>query len=178
VVAHTLLRTGCCGDGGHGPPDVGPLDSSKRTETCKIAAARSRISRGLLFAAGAQAAPAFWTDWTSTTAGAPQVLGTLNVSGTPVGVTFTGAYSFAQTSGGTNYWLPSGPYVSPTVDNPPPDSDIVALNTGGTATIAFSAPVSNPLIGLVSWNGNTVDFGVPIEILSFARASGATEPRS
>jgi len=121
----------------------------------------------LLFAAGAQAAPAFWTDWTSTTAGASQVLGTLNVSGTPVGVTFAGAYSFAQTSGGTNYWVPSGPYVSPAVDNPPPDSDIVALNTGGTATIAFSAPVSNPLIGLVSWNGNTVDFGVPIEILSF-----------
>jgi hypothetical protein len=27
--------------------------------------------------------------------------------------------------------------------------------------------VKDPLLGLVSWNGNTVDFGVPIEILSF-----------
>jgi hypothetical protein len=122
----------------------------------------------LFCAAGAaHAAPAYWTDWTSTTAGASQVVGSLNVSGTPVNVTFSGAYSFAQTSGGTDFWSPSAPYISATVDNAPPAADIIALNTGGTATIAFSAPVSNPLIGLVSWNGNTVDFGVPIEILSF-----------
>ena len=134
---------------------------------------QSRISKflagltTLLCAAGTQAAPAYWTDWTSTTAGAPQVLGTLNVSGTPVNVTFTGAYTFAITGAGTNYWSPSAPYISAAVDNAPPASDIIALNTGGAATIQFSAPVSNPLIGLVSWNGNTVDFGVPIEILSF-----------
>jgi len=115
----------------------------------------------------ALAAPANWTDWTSETVGAPGVLGTLNTGSGTVNVAFGGTYGFAQTSGGTNYWNPSAPYISPSVDNGPPASDIIALNTGGTATIAFSAPVQNPLLALVSWNGNTVDFGVPIEILSF-----------
>ncbi|BCS34781.1 hypothetical protein TBR22_A40070 [Luteitalea sp. TBR-22] len=93
--------------------------------------------------------------------------GTMNVDGTAVGVTFTGPLNFLTTGPGTNYWNPSAPYLSPTVDNAPPASDIVSLNRGGTKTIAFSRPVKNPLIALVSWNGNTVDFGVPIEVLSF-----------
>ena len=121
----------------------------------------------LTSASVAVAAPASWTDWTSVTVGAPGVLGTLNTGSGTVNVAFSGAYSFAQTSGGTNYWNPSAPYISPAVDNAPPPSDIIALNAGGTATITFSAPVQDPLLALVSWNGNTVDFGVPIEILSF-----------
>jgi hypothetical protein len=84
-----------------------------------------------------------------------------------VGVTFSGAYSFAQVSGGTNYWAPDTPYLSSTVSNAPPAADIIALNTGGTATVTFSQAVTNPLIALVSWNGNTVDFGVPITFLSY-----------
>ena len=95
------------------------------------------------------------------------VFGTLAVGTTTVDVTFAGEYSFAQVSGGINYWSPATPYVSATVDNEPPASDIIALSTGGTATITFSQAVTDPLIALVSWNGNTVDFGVPIEILSF-----------
>ena len=111
------------------------------------------------------AATVSWTDWTNADPGV--VNGTLDVSGTPVGVTFTGTYSFAQTTGGTNYWNPAAPYLSATVSNAPPAADIVALNAGGTATITFSQAVTDPLIGLVSWNTNTVDFSVPIEILSF-----------
>lgn len=114
----------------------------------------------------AQAVPVSWTDWTSTTAGASQVIGTLQVGATSVGVTYTGAYSFAQTSGGTNYWNPDTPYLSALVDNAPPASDIIALNAGGQKTIQFSQAVLDPLIALVSWNGNTVDFGVPIQVLS------------
>lgn len=114
----------------------------------------------------AQAAVVSWTDWTSTTAGASTVVGNLAVGSTSVGVTFSGAYSFAQTSSGTNYWNPSAPYVSTAVDNAPPASDIIGLNVGGTATITFSEAVVDPLLALVSWNGNVVDFGVPIEILS------------
>jgi len=53
------------------------------------------------------------------------------------------------------------------VSNAPPASDIIGLATGGTATITFSGTVIDPLIALVSWNGNTVNFGVPIEILSY-----------
>lgn len=117
----------------------------------------------------AQAATVSWTDWTSTSAATSQVFGNLDVGGTNVGVTFSGAYLFAQTSGGTNYWSPSTPYLSALVSNAPPASDIIALSTGGTATITFAQAVRDPLIALVSWNGNTVDFGVPIEILSYGQ---------
>lgn len=111
------------------------------------------------------AVPVDWTDWTNT---APSsVSGSLTVGANTVTVTYSGAYSFAQTSGGTNYWNPSAPYISAQVDNAPPAADIIALNAGGTKTITFSQAVQDPLIALVSWNGNTVDFGVPIEILSF-----------
>lgn len=114
------------------------------------------------------AVPVSWTDWT---ASAPsQATGTLDVQGTPVGVAFSGTWGFVQSSGsGINYWNPPGPYQSGLVDNAPPGTDIVALNTGGTATVTFSEPVRDPLLALVSWNGNTVDFGVPIEILSFGQ---------
>lgn len=127
------------------------------------------LALALLSTSFASAAPVYWTDWTTIVAGAPQVLGTLNVGGSSVGVTFTGPYSFAQTSGGINYWTEGvpAPYTgSATVDNAPPASDIIALSTGGTATISFSEAVQDPLIALTSWNGNTVDFGVPIEFLS------------
>ena len=116
----------------------------------------------LVFAAAAHA-DAVWTNWT--TAGVGTVSGTIGT----VGVTFTGDYSFAQINGnGFNYWNnPSTPYISATVPNAPPNSDIIALNNGGSKTITFSQAVENPVIGLVSWNGNTVDFGVPIKILSY-----------
>ena len=129
------------------------------------------ISTLILFSASAAgAAPVFWTDWTSATQGTPSLAGgTLTIGSSSVGVTFSGSvpYNFVQTSGGTNYWNPSAPYISSTVDNAPPASDIISLGTGGTATITFSEAVQDPLLGLVSWNGNTVDFGVPIEFLSY-----------
>lgn len=114
------------------------------------------------------AAPVTWTDWTSTPTSASQVLGVLNVNGTPVDVTFTGSYSFAQLGAGsdTNYWTFPTTYQSSVVDNAPPPTDLIALNTGGTKTISFSQAVQDPLIAFTSWNGNTVDFGTPIELLS------------
>ena len=120
----------------------------------------------LAFAPQAMAVPVTWTDWTAATTGS--VLGSLSFGSDTIGVTFAGTYSFAQTAGGINYWAPSGPYDSSAlIDNAPPASDIIALNTAGLATITFSQAVTDPLIALVSWNGNTVDFGVPIEIVSF-----------
>jgi hypothetical protein len=120
-----------------------------------------------LAAGQASAAVVSWTDWTSattTTAG-----GTMNVGTTPVGVTITNSvpFAFTQTTGGTNYWNPSTPYLSSTVSNAPSTTDIIALFGAGTTTINFSAPVLDPLIALVSWNSAVVDFGVPIQILSF-----------
>lgn len=119
-------------------------------------------------ASPAAAAIASWTNWVA--AGVAEVGGTLQVGATTVNVIYNGPYGFAQLSNfGTNYWNPSAPYISPTVENAPPDPGIVALNPGSppTKTITFSQAVVDPLIALVSWNGNTVDFGTPIEILSF-----------
>jgi len=142
---------------------------SKRRSPLKVIAASCVLASALLFGhpAAAGAAPVFWTDWqTPLTA---SVAGQLVVGPDTIDVTFAGVYWFAQVGAGTNYWNPSAPYISTTVDNAPPASDIIALNGGGTATINFSRPVLDPLIALVSWNGNTVNFGVPIEILSYGR---------
>ena len=114
----------------------------------------------------AYAAPVSWTDWTAGLVTASGVAGNLQIGATNVGVTYTGSYHFAAVSGGTNFWNPAAPYISSAVDNAPPASDIIALNTGGTKTITFSQAVVDPILALVSWNNNTVDFGVPIEILS------------
>jgi PEP-CTERM motif len=132
---------------------------------CVVLTLAFALSLGL--AAQASATPVSWTDWTSTMSTASGVVGSITTGSTTIDVGFTGPYSFAQVSGGTNYWNPSAPYIGAAVDNAPPASDIIALGTGGTATITFSQPVLNPLIALVSWNGNTVEFGVPITILSY-----------
>lgn len=119
-----------------------------------------------LAAPAAFAAPAYWTDWTSQLTAASGVTGTITTPSSTVGVTFTGAYAFSQTSGGTFYWTNPGTYISSAVDNAPATTDLVALGAGGVKTITFSQSVHNPLIALTSWNGNIVDFGAPIVVLS------------
>lgn len=109
-----------------------------------------------------------WTDWTTGAAGAPGFAeGTLDVAGTPVGVSYVGEVAFLQTNGGTNYYIPNGGYLSPTVTNSPPDSDIIALSTATTKTLTFSQPIANPLFAVVSLNGNGYRFDRDFEILSF-----------
>lgn len=126
------------------------------------------VLASLCFASVAgQAAPISWTDWTGSSAG--QVDGTLVADGDAVSVTYTGDFSFAQTSGGTNFWVPDVYSSNPTIDNPPPNSDIIALSTAGTKTVTFSKAILNPILALVSWNSQSVDFGTPIEILGTGR---------
>jgi hypothetical protein len=138
---------------------------------------RKTVLRSIVFSAiflfsvsAAVADAAYWTDWTSVPAGASIVNGTLYNGTDTVNVTYTGAYGFAQTSGGTNYWTYPGtsPFISSLVSNGPPDSDIIALNAAGTKTITFSQAVPNPLFAFTSWNGNSAEFGVSISILSYA----------
>lgn len=117
----------------------------------------------LFSASAASADEAYWTDWTSS--GSSTVTGALTIGTTVVNVAFSGTYASAQTSGGTNYWS----YPIYDVPNRPANYDIIRLNTGGTATITFSQKVHDPLMALVSWNSNTVHFGVPIEIVSNGR---------
>jgi hypothetical protein len=132
---------------------------------------RAALAGGCLLAASvaapASAATVYWTDWTSASAAAGTVSGTLSAGSDTVSVGYSGGYGFAQTSGGTNYWTPASTFQSATVSNAPPAADIIALSTGGTATVTFSQAVVDPLLALVSWNSNTVEFGAPIEFLSY-----------
>ncbi|HEX5376948.1 MAG TPA: PEPxxWA-CTERM sorting domain-containing protein [Phenylobacterium sp.] len=124
------------------------------------------VSGAALLAAG-QASAAInvaWADWNSAPAGAGQVSGVINAPGGAVGVTYNGSYLFAQTSGGTDYWVDNG-YTQGLV-NRPTGTDIIALATGGAKTITFSKAVTNPYLAFTSWNGNVVTFSSPFTIIS------------
>lgn len=134
-----------------------------------------RVVLTLMVAASIQATAAradsvFWTDWLSGTPGASgEATGTLNVNGTPVTVSYSGEVAFIQTGapGETNYWNPSSPYISPTVPNAPPGTDIIGLSMATSKTITFSEAITNPLFAVVSLNGNGYSFDRDFEILSF-----------
>ncbi len=127
--------------------------------------------------AGAAAVLSPWVDWTSGASGAPgSATGTLSPSwSAPLSVTYTGEIAFLQASGGTNYWNPSTPYVSASVPNAPPPSDIIAF-AGGNAivnTITFSRPVTNPVMAVVSLGQGPRPveylFDAPFDVLSSGR---------
>jgi hypothetical protein len=91
-----------------------------------------------------------WVNWTSATSGS-----TGSASGTlgGISVSYSGDVLFAQTNGlGTDYWLPSSPFLSATVPDGPPNADIVALTGGNSAvdTISFSRSVTNPILAINS----------------------------
>jgi hypothetical protein len=114
----------------------------------------------------AHAGPVAWVDWTGVD-GANNILGQINVDGATVQLTYTGERAFYQANGGPNYFIPSASYVSATVDNPPPNSDIIALHLASPKLLTFSQPVTNPLFAVVSLNGNGYRFDRDFEILSF-----------
>lgn len=127
------------------------------------------LGAGVILSNSAYAATVYWTDWTQSSNNT--VTGAIDALGTTVGINTSSStnYHFVQTDGsGINYYLPSAPYISPAVENAPSTSDIIALNSAGTETIVFSTAVVDPLIALVSWNGNTLEFNAPIEIVSYA----------
>jgi hypothetical protein len=77
-----------------------------------------------------------------------------------------------QVSGGINYWNPAAPYLSSTISNAPPASDIITLEGGHgvTNTLTFDTPLVNPVMAIVSLGqaGNAVQyaFDAPFNILS------------
>lgn len=115
-----------------------------------------------------------WTDWISSPNGF-SASGTLLVGSTPVNVEYsgTGAHRFVQTGTGRNYWTGTA-YTQGTIENPPTPPELVGLLRGGTVTINFSQTVQDPFIALASWNGNRVEFGVPIEFDSVGRGYWGT----
>ena len=120
-----------------------------------------------LYCASALGATVSWTDWISSP-NQFSAVGRLQVGSMTVDVNYsgTGAHNFVQTGTGTNFWTGTA-YTNGSVDNAPPAAEMVALSQGGTVTITLSQTVVDPLIGLVSWNSNTVNFSVPIQIDSF-----------
>ncbi|MFO0667917.1 MAG: hypothetical protein U0174_28455 [Polyangiaceae bacterium] len=113
----------------------------------------------------AQADPVNWADWETVQAGVGAT-GKITVGGTVVTTVYTGQVAFVQTSGGTNFWNPGAPYISATVDNAPPASDIIAISASGARKITFSRPVRNPIFAVVSLNGNGYEFDTDFTILS------------
>jgi hypothetical protein len=113
------------------------------------------------------AAPVIWVDWTSGTAGTNgSATGVLDIGGTIVDVTYTGEVAFLQTGVGTNYYSPSGPYISPAVDNAPPAAEMIALSQATSKTLTFSKPIDNLFFAVVSLNGNGYQFDSDFEIVS------------
>jgi len=135
------------------------IKNAKSPARALLAKAALTCAGALAMASPSGAATVDWADWTAASAGTAS--GTVQDGSTSVGVTYGGvAYSFAQVNNaGTNYFLPTTPYLSPEVSNAPATSDIIALSASGTSTITFSQAVVNPLIALVSWNGAHVTFG-------------------
>lgn len=121
-----------------------------------------------LMIAGASPASAQmgWTDWTSV--GPNTVFGTMVVDGNSINVLYQGAYSFAQTSCGTNYWTNPSIYTGAGVPTPPPACDLIALDAGGFKSITFSQAVVNPVIALTSWNGQNspIPFNGPVQVVN------------
>jgi hypothetical protein len=116
----------------------------------------------LLISSAANAAPYYYVDWTAANPSAGTASGAITLpDASTVGVTFSvtqatgapGSFLFAQTSGGTNYWNPSAPYISSQVDNAPPAADIIAL-VGGTGlttyTLTLTEAIKDPILAIVS----------------------------
>jgi hypothetical protein len=135
----------------------------------------------------ASAAPVLWVDWLGADAdpGAGFIAqGTITTTTTTVDVTYTNpqGIGFYQSSGGGDYWTPrdpvaDSPYTSAAVDNPPPTSDIVALQFAGDQTLSFSQSIANPVFAFVSLNGNGYAFlNQDFEILSYGAGLSAAAP--
>ncbi len=135
-----------------------------------ILIASAGVAVSLSFAAGpAAATDVAWANLTSKDDGAGVVSGDIAVNGQDVGVTFSGGYGFAQVNDqGTFYWTEGtpAPYTGGSVSDAPPDSDIIALSTGGLKTITFDRPVSDVYLALISWNGNAGTFNQAFNVVS------------
>lgn len=111
-------------------------------------------------ASAAKAGLINWVDWTST--------GSNTVGGNIMGnnVLFNGQYFFAQTAGGTNYWIPNTAYLSATVSNEPPANDIIAFSDPGQRSLTFTTAVTDLVFAYVSINTNTYTFDHEFDLIS------------
>ncbi|MEB3182199.1 MAG: hypothetical protein VKL59_24655 [Nostocaceae cyanobacterium] len=130
----------------------------------------------LLSSPNVQAATIAWTDWQSGSVGKPGTAsGLITLSdASQIGVQYTGEILDLQTNGEFNYWNPATPYLSTTVANAPPTSDIISLVGGNSIvnTLSFSQPITNPILAIVSLGSSIAQipvryqFDAPFNILS------------
>ena len=153
----------------------GPLRRGRR-------AAQVLLATGLL--ATPIAAPAAiysYVDWTSASVAGGTATGVITLpDSSTVTVNFAainpngspGSLYGAQTSGGTNYWNPSTPYISTQVENALPGTDILQLSGGLNQTyrVTLSESIKDPIMAIVSLGRTSVpttyDFDSPFAIVS------------
>lgn len=131
---------------------------------------------------GAQASTTVnYVDWTSADVSNGTASGVISLpGGSTVNVGFEAVFSDnspgslygAQIDGGINYWIPSTPYISEQVTNPPTGSDILKL-IGGTNQIyriTLSEPIVDPIMSILSLGSDSIpityDFDSPFSIVS------------
>jgi hypothetical protein len=113
----------------------------------------------------------YWANWTSM--GTGTVAGVLMPPSGAVQVTYNGELYGAQTTVGSNFYSPTATFVSATVPDPPPGPGIVEISGGQVDSLAFSPPVTNPLVAIVSLGTGyltqvvTLDFSAPVTVLSY-----------
>jgi hypothetical protein len=145
--------------------------------------------KGLLLAAVgicvprlATAATYCYVDWLTADVPHGTATGTITLPDQSiVGVTFSavtaengpGELYGAQVDGtGINYWIPSKPYVSAEVENPPPGTDLLQLAGGmnETYTVTFTEAIKDPVMAIASLGQPkitmTYDFNAPFRIVS------------
>jgi hypothetical protein len=120
------------------------------------------VAAGLMAPSVASAAVYYYVEWSAADVAHGTASGTISLpdAGT-VSVEFAaltadggaGNLYGAQVNGtGTNYWVPSAPYISTEVQNAPPDPDILQLSGGQNETyrVTLSEPIKDPIMAIVS----------------------------
>lgn len=93
-------------------------------------------------------AQVIWTDWLA--AGPGTVSGSLAVPGSAT-VTYAGGYSYAQLSGGGDFWRNGGTaWAAYDAVNAPTGTDFIQLIGATTNTITFSQAMLNPYMAIIS----------------------------
>ena len=123
----------------------------------------AKILVGAALLATTSMAQAVTVQWASLTAQPNATTLTGTVAG--VGLTYSGALSFAQINNNDfDYWIDLG-YTQGVV-NRPTGTDLIALDAGGTKTITFAAPVKDVYLAFTSWNGVLASFSAPFTVVS------------
>jgi hypothetical protein len=143
----------------------------------------SLVSGALTLAPPAWAATYRYVDWTTADPAAGTASGTISLpDGSAVTVQFAavnqdgspGNLFGAQVTASTNYWNPSAPFVSPQVENAPPDTDILQLSGGQNQTyrVTLSEAIKDPIMAIVSLGQSSIPttyaFDSPFTIVSQA----------